>query len=152
MVNFTGISNLNEDHRYSESDLETAIINKLEQFMLELGKGFLFEGRQKRVTLNGDHYYVDLSFYNRLLRCFVLIDLKIGKLTHQDIGQMQMYVNYHDRRIKLPGENPTIGIILCKEENKAVVEFTLPENNKQIYAKEYKLYLPSKEDLKKQLE
>ena len=143
---------LNEDHRYSESDLETAIINKLEQFMLELGKGFLFEGRQKRITLGGDHYYVDLSFYNRLLKCFVLIDLKIGKLTHQDIGQMQMYVNYHDRKIKLPEENPTIGIILCKEENKAVVEFTLPENNKQIYAKEYKLYLPSKEDLKKQLE
>lgn len=144
--------NLREDHKYSENDLETAIINKLEQFMLELGKGFLFEGRQKRITLDGDHFYVDLSFYNRLLRCFVLIDLKIGKLTHQDIGQMQMYVNYHDRKIKMPGENPTIGIILCKEENKAVVEFTLPENNKQIYAKEYKLYLPSKEDLKKQLE
>jgi len=143
---------LNEDLRYSESDLETAIINKLEQFMLELGKGFLFEGRQKRITLNSDHYYVDLSFYNRLLKCFVLIDLKIGKLTHQDIGQMQMYVNYHDRKIKLPEENPTIGIILCKEENKAVVEFTLPENNKQIFAKEYKLYLPSKEDLKKQLQ
>lgn len=144
--------NLREDHKYSESDLETAIINKLEQFMLELGKGFLFEGRQKRITLSGDHYYVDLSFYNRLLKCFVLIDLKIGKLTHQDIGQMQMYVNYHDRKIKLSEENPTIGIILCKEENKAVVEFTLPENNKQIYAKEYKLYLPSKEDLKRQLE
>ncbi len=144
--------NLREDHKYTESDLETAIINKLEQFMLELGKGFLFEGRQKRITLSGDHYYVDLSFYNRLLKCFVLIDLKIGKLTHQDIGQMQMYVNYHDRKIKMADENPTIGIILCKEENKAVVEFTLPENNKQIYAKEYKLYLPSKEDLKKQLE
>lgn len=144
--------NIKEDHKYSESDLETAIIDKLEQFMLELGKGFLFEGRQKRITLDGDHFYVDLSFYNRLLKCFVLIDLKIGKLTHQDLGQMQMYVNYHDRKIKLPGENPTIGIIICKEENKAVVEFTLPENNKQIYAKEYKLYLPSKEDLKKQLE
>lgn len=144
--------NLNEDSRYSENDLETAIIDKLEQFMLELGKGFLFEGRQKRITLNGDHFYIDLAFYNRLLKCFVLIDLKIGKLTHQDIGQMQMYVNYHDRKIKLPEENPTIGIILCKEDNKAVVEFTLPENNKQIYAKEYKLYLPSKDELKKQLE
>ena len=120
--------------------------------MHELGKGFLFERRQKRITLEGDHYYIDLSFYNRILKCFVLIDLKIGKLTHQDIGQMQMYVNYHDRRVKLPDENPTIGIILCKEENKAVVEFTLPEGNKQIFAKEYKLYLPSKEDLKKQLE
>jgi len=117
---------LDEDHRYSESDLETAIINKLEQFMLELGKGFLFEGRQKRITLNDNHYYVDLSFYNRLPKCFVLIDLKIGKLTHQDFGQMQMY--------------------------KAVDEFTLPENNKQIYSKEYKLYLPLKKDLKKQLE
>jgi len=143
---------LKEDERYSENDLETAIINKLEQFMLELGKGFLFEGRQKRITLDGDHFYVDLSFYNRLLKCFVLIDLKIGKLTHQDIGQMQMYVNYHDRKVKLPDENPTIGIILCKEENKAIVEFTLPEDNKQIFGKEYKLYLPSKEDLKKQLE
>lgn len=144
--------NLNEDSRYSENDLETAIIDKLEQFMLELGKGFLFEGRQKRLILNGDHFYVDLTFYNRLLKCFVLIDLKIGKLTNQDIGQMQMYVNYHDRMIKLPEENPTIGIILCKENNKAVVEFTLPENNKQIYAKEYRLYLPSKDELKKQLE
>ncbi|MET4082987.1 putative nuclease of restriction endonuclease-like (RecB) superfamily [Pedobacter sp. UYP30] len=143
---------LREEHQYSENDLETAIINKLEQFMLELGKGFLFEARQKRITLEGDHYYVDLSFYNRLLKCFVLIDLKIGKLTHEDIGQMQMYVNYHDRKLKLPEENPTIGIILCKEENKAVVEFTLPEGNKQIFAKEYKLYLPSKDDLKKQLE
>ena len=143
---------LRKDENYSENDLETAIINKLEQFMLELGKGFLFERRQKRITLEGDHYYIDLSFYNRILKCFVLIDLKIGKLTHQDIGQMQMYVNYHDRRVKLPDENPTIGIILCKEENKAVVEFTLPEGNKQIFAKEYKLYLPSKEDLKKQLE
>ena len=143
---------LKEDYHYSENDLETAIINKLEQFMLELGKGFLFEGRQKRITLEGDHYYVDLSFYNRLLKCFVLIDLKIGKLTHQDIGQMQMYVNYHDRRLKLLEENPTIGIILCKEENQAVVEFTLPEGNKQIFAKEYKLYLPSKEALRKQLE
>ena len=142
---------LKEDSRYSENQLETAIINKLEHFMLELGKGFLFEGRQKRFTFEGDSFYVDLVFYNRLLKCFVLLDLKIGKLNHQDIGQMQMYVNYYDRQIKLKEENPTIGIILCKEENKTVVEFTLPENNKQIFAKEYKLYLPSKTDLKKQL-
>jgi len=142
---------LREDHHYSESDLEKAIIDKLERFMLELGKGFLFESRQKRITLDGDHFYIDLSFYNRLLKCFVLIDLKIGKLTHQDIGQMQMYVNYHDRKIKSPDENPTIGIILCKQESKTVVEFTLPENNEQIFAREYKLYLPSKEDLKKQI-
>jgi hypothetical protein len=119
--------------------------------MMELGKGFLFEGRQKRFTFDGDSFYVDLFFYNRLLRCYVLIELKIGKLNHQDIGQMQMYVNYYDRKIKLPEENPTIGIILCKEENKAVVEFTLPEKNNTIFAKEYKLYLPSKADLRKQL-
>ncbi|RYE53033.1 MAG: DUF1016 domain-containing protein [Sphingobacteriales bacterium] len=142
---------LKEDETYSESDLENAIISKLEHFMMELGKGFLFEGRQKRFTFEGDSFFVDLVFYNRLLKCYVLFDLKIGKLVHQDIGQMQMYVNYYDRKIKLPDENHTIGIILCKEENKTVVEFTLPENNKAIFAKAYKLYLPSKEQLKKQL-
>lgn len=142
---------LKEDNRYSESDLETGIINKLEHFMLELGKGFLFEGRQRRFTFEGDSFFVDLVFYNRLLRCFVLFDLKIGKLTHQDIGQMQMYVNYYDRKVKLEEENPTIGIILCKEENKTVIEFTLPENNNTIFAKEYRAILPSKEELKKQI-
>ncbi|REC42065.1 YhcG family protein [Chryseobacterium sp. 5_R23647] len=142
---------LKQDHRYSESDLETEIINKLEHFMLELGKGFLFEGRQRRFTFEGDSFFVDLVFYNRLLKCFVLFDLKIGKLTHQDIGQMQMYVNYYDRKVKLKEENPTIGIILCKEENKTVIEFTLPENNNSIFAKEYKAILPSKEELKKQI-
>jgi hypothetical protein len=119
--------------------------------MMELGKGFLFEGRQRRITLDGDHFYVDLVFYNRILKCFVLIDLKIGKLTHQDIGQMQMYVNYYDRKVKMGDEKDTIGIVLCKQENKAIVEFTLPLNNEQIFAKEYKLYLPSKADLKRQL-
>lgn len=119
--------------------------------MMELGKGFLFDGRQKRITLGGDHFYIDLVFYNRLLKCFVLVDLKIGKLTHQDLGQMQMYVNYYDRKVKLPDEKKTIGIILCKQENKAVVEFTLPIDNENIFAKEYRLYLPSKEDLKKQI-
>jgi predicted nuclease of restriction endonuclease-like (RecB) superfamily len=143
---------LKEDESYTESDLENEIISKLEHFMMELGKGFLFDGRQKRFTFDGDDFYVDLVFYNRLLKCFVLLELKIGKLTHQDIGQMQMYVNYYDRKIKLPDENSTIGIILCKEENKTVVEFTLPEDNKTIFAKEYKLYLPSKEQLRKQLE
>ncbi|WP_345989902.1 PDDEXK nuclease domain-containing protein [Chryseobacterium sp. Chry.R1] len=142
---------LKKDNRYSESDLETGIINKLEHFMLELGKGFLFEGRQRRFTFEGDSFFVDLVFYNRLLRCFVLFDLKIGKLTHQDIGQMQMYVNYYDRKVKLEEENPTIGIILCKEENKTVIEFTLPENNNTIFAKEYRAILPSKEELKKQI-
>lgn len=143
---------LKENTKYSESDLETAIIDKLEHFMLELGKGFLFEGRQRRFTFEGDSFFVDLVFYNRLLKCFVLFDLKIGKLTHQDIGQMQMYVNYYDRKVKLPEENPTIGIILCKEENRTVIEFTLPEDNKQIFSKEYKAVLPSKDALKKQLE
>lgn len=142
---------LKEDNSYSESELETAIINKLEHFMLELGKGFLFEGRQRRFTFEGDSFFIDLVFYNRLLRCFVLFDLKIGKLSHQDIGQMQMYVNYYDRRIKLPEENCTLGIILCKEGNRTVVEYTLPEDNNQIFAKEYKELMPSKEQLRKQL-
>lgn len=143
---------LREVERYTESDLENAIISKIEDFMLELGKGFLFEGRQKRFTFDGDSFFVDLVLYNRLLKCYVLIDLKIGRLTHQDIGQMQMYVNFYDRKMKLPEENSTIGIVLCKEENKAVVEFTLPQDNKTIFAKEYKLYLPSKGELRKQLE
>jgi len=143
---------LKEDASYSESDLEAAIIDKLEHFMMELGKGFLFEGRQRRFTFEGDSFFVDLVFYNRLLRCFILFDLKIGKLSHQDIGQMQMYVNYYDRKIKTPEENPTIGIILCREENRTVVEFTLPEGNEQIFAKEYKEVLPSKEELRKQIE
>ncbi|MEP7111348.1 MAG: PDDEXK nuclease domain-containing protein [Ferruginibacter sp.] len=116
---------LREDESYTESGLENAIISKLEHFMIELGKGFLFEGRQKRFTVEGDNFYVDLVFYNRLIRSFVLVDIRIGSLTHQDIGQMQMYVNYYDRKIKLPNKNSTIGIILCKEENKTVVEFTL---------------------------
>lgn len=143
---------LKEDSSYSEQELETAIINKIEHFMLELGKGFLFAGRQVRFSFNEEHYYIDLVFYNRLLKCFVLIDLKIGKLKHQDIGQMQMYVNYYDRKIRTMDENKTIGIILCKEANKSIVEFTLPKSNKSIFAKQYKLYLPSKSDLQKQLE
>ena len=130
--------NLKEADRYTESDFESAIIDNFEEFMLELGIGFLYEGRQKRFTFEGERFYVDLVFYNRYLRCFVLFDLKIGKLTHQDIGQMQMYVNYYYRKVKSPKENKTIGIILCKEENKAVVEFTLPEGNNQIFAKEFK--------------
>ncbi len=142
---------LKEDTSYSETDLEKAIISRIEHFMMELGKGFLFEARQKRLTFEGDNFYVDLVFYNRLLRCYVLIELKIGKLTHQDIGQMQMYVNYYDRKIKTESEKPTIGIILCKEENKTVVEFTLPVDNNAIFAKEYKLILPNKEQLRKQL-
>ena len=141
---------LDEQTGYSESDLEQAIINRIEHFLLELGKGFLFEARQKRFTFDEDHYFVDLVFYNRLLRCYVIIDLKIGKLTHQDIGQMQMYVNHYDREVKLPDENPTIGILLCKHKKDAIVELTLP-NEANIHAREYKLYLPSRDLLKKKL-
>jgi len=141
---------LYEKTKYSENVLETAIINRLEHFLLELGKGFLFEARQKRFTFDEDHFYVDLVFYNRLLRCYVLIDLKLDKLTHQDLGQMQMYVNHYDRKVKLPEENPTIGILLCKRKKDAIVEVTLPPDA-NIHAREYKLYLPSKEELKRKL-
>ena len=141
---------LDEKAKYVESDLETAIINKLQKFLLELGKGYLFEARQKRFTFKEDNYYVDIVFYNRLLRCYVLIDLKIDKLTHQDLGQMLMYVHYYYRYEKLPEENPTIGILLCKEKDDALVEITLPEDS-NIYASEYKLYLPDKKELQKKL-
>lgn len=139
---------LKEETNYTETDLETAIISKLEHFLLELGKGFLFAGRQVRLSFEEDHFYVDLVFYHRLLRCFVLIDLKIGKLKHQDIGQMQMYVNYYDRFVKTADENKTIGIIICKDKKDSVVKMTLPEDNDQIFASRYQLYLPSKEELK----
>ncbi len=142
---------LDEKARYSENELETAIIDKIEQFLLELGKGFLFEARQKRFTFDEEHYFVDLVFYNRLLRCYTLIDLKIGKLTHQDLGQMQMYVNYFDRHVKLENENSTVGIILCRKNNESLVEITLPDDA-NIHASEYKLYLPSKEQLQEQLD
>lgn len=142
---------LEEQAKYSETDLESAIIDKLQKFLLELGKGYLFEARQKRFTYDEENFYVDLVFYNRLLRCYVLIDLKIDKLTHQDLGQMQMYVNYYDRCQKLSDENPTIGILLCKEKNDAVVQMTLPENS-NIFASEYSLYLPDKKMLQKKLQ
>ena len=142
---------LEESEKFSETDLESAIIDKLQKFLLELGKGYLFEARQKRFSYDEENFYVDLVFYNRLLRCYVLIDLKIDKLTHQDLGQMQMYVNYYDRYQKLPDENPTIGILLCKEKNDAVVQMTLPENS-NIFATEYSLYLPDKKMLQKKLE
>ena len=141
--------NLKQAEKYSESDLETAIINNLGEFLLELGKGFTFVARQQRISSGTEHFYIDLVFYNRLLRSFVIIDLKIGKLKHQDIGQMQMYVNYYDREVKTENENPTIGIILCKENDNFVVEYTLPKDNKQIFAKEYSLYLPDKKELQK---
>jgi len=141
---------LKEDAVYSETDLESAIINKLSQFLLELGTGFLFEARQKRFTYDEQHFFVDLVFYNRLLDCYVLIDLKTKELKHQDLGQMQMYVNYFDRCVKTSKENPTIGILLCKEKNDSVVEMTLPENS-NIYASEYSLYLPDKSLLQRKL-
>lgn len=119
--------------------------------MLELGKGFTFVSRQKRITSGVKHFYIDLVFYNRLLKCFVLIDLKIGELKHQDIGQMQMYVNYFDQNQKVKEENPTIGIVLCKERDDFVVKYTLPKDNKQIFAKQYQLYLPKKEELIEQI-
>ena len=141
---------LDERASYSESDLEQAIIDRIEQFLLELGKGFLFEARQRRFTFDEDHYFVDLVFYNRLLRCYVLIDLKLDQITHQDLGQMQMYVNYFDRHVIETGENPSVGIVLCKRKKDAIVELTLPPDA-NIHAREYKLYLPSKELLRNKL-
>lgn len=143
---------LPEQVEYSESELENRLIDKLEKFLLELGKGYTFVGRQVRFTFDEEHYRVDLVFYNRLLQCFVLIDLKIGKLTHQDLGQMQMYVNYYDRFVKLEHENKTIGIVLCKNKNDSLVEITLPENNTQIFASKYQTVLPDKNELIKLLE
>lgn len=149
VLEFTGLP---EMASYSESDLEERIIDHLQQFLLELGRGFTFVGRQVRFTFEEDHYRVDLVTYNRLLRCFVLFDLKIGKLKHEDIGQMQMYVNYYDRKVKMEDENPTIGIIICKDKKDAVIEMTLPENNNQIFASKYQTVLPSKEELQQLLE
>lgn len=149
VLEFLGLKELPE---YSESELESRIIDHLQQFLLELGTGFAFIGRQVRFTFDEEHFMVDLVFYNRLLRCFVLFDLKIGELKHQDIGQMQMYVHYYDRKVKLPDENPTIGIILCSDKNNAVVEMTLPEDNTQIFASKYETVLPSKEALQRLLE
>ena len=142
---------LEDRPHYSEDELESAIIDHLQSFLLELGKGFLFEARQKRFTFDNDHFRVDLVFYNRLLRCYVLVDLKRDKLAHQDLGQMQMYVNYFDRHVKLPDELPTIGIVLCHRKNDALVELTLPPDS-NIFASKYQLYLPSKEELKAELE
>ena len=143
---------LPEKVHYSESELESRLIEKLESFLLELGKGYTFVGRQVRLSFDEKHFFVDLVFYNRLLQCFVLIDLKIGELTHQDLGQMQMYVNYYDRFVKLEHENKTIGIILCKKKSDSLVEITLPEDNNQIFASKYQTVLPNKEDLIKLIE
>lgn len=146
ILEFTGLPELPD---YTENTLEQKIIDNLQTFLLELGKGFAFVGRQVRITFDEEHYFIDLVFYNRLLQAFVLIDLKRGKLKHQDIGQMQMYVNYYDREMKLESENPTIGLLLCADKTDAVVEYSLPLNNNQIFASKYKTVLPSKEQLKK---
>jgi len=143
---------LDEKSEYSESDLEKAIIDNIGKFLLELGKWFAFVGRQQRISSWPKHRYIDLVFYNRLLRCFVLIDLKIWDLTHQDMWQMLMYVNRYDREVKSKAENPTVWLILCKKNDKVVIEYTLPKNNKHIFAKEYKLYLPDKQQLQQFLE
>ena len=141
-----------ENKSYSETELEQKLIDKLEYFLLELGKGYTFVARQKRITIDEKHFRVDLVFYNRILKSFVLIDLKIGELRHQDIGQLQMYVNYYDRFVKLDDENKTIGIILCQDKSETLVEITLPENNEQIFASKYQTVLPSKKELRQLIE
>ncbi len=148
VLEFLGLA---KHEKHLEKDIEQALIDKLQHFLLELGKGFSFVARQQRITLDGDHFYIDLVFYNRLTRCFVLIDLKVGKLTHQDIGQMQMYVNYYKRTQMTEGENEPIGILLCASKNDAVVRFTLPEGKKRIFASQYKLYLPTEKELEEEL-
>jgi len=148
VLEFTG---LEERPSYSETELEQALIDNLQKFLLELGKGFLFEARQKRFSFDEKSFFVDLVFYNRLLQCYVIIDLKVGELKHQDLGQIMMYVNYFDRYVKTEKEAPTVGILLCKKKDDNIVELTLPENS-NIYASEYNLYLPDKEVLQRKLE
>lgn len=149
VLEFLGLKELPQ---YSESELEQRLIDHLQSFLLELGKGFTFVGRQVRFTFDEQHFRVDLVFYNRLLRAFVLIDLKRGTLKHQDLGQMQMYVNYYDRFVKTEDESPTIGILLCTDKSDAMVEITLPKDNNQIFASKYQTYLPSKEELQQLIE
>lgn len=139
---------LPESHQLAESDLETALTTHLRDFLLELGDGFAFVARQKRLTLEGDHFYADLVFYHIRLKCYVVIDLKVDKLTHGDLGQMQMYVHYFDREIRTPEDNPTLGLILCTDKNDAMVEYVLDEGNERIFASRYQLELPSKEQLR----
>lgn len=142
---------LNPNDNFYENDLEEALITHLQKFLLELGRGFSFVARQKRITFDGRHFRIDLVFYNYILKCFVLIDLKIGDLTHQDLGQMQMYVHYYERELMNEGDNPPIGIVLCADKSESVVKYTLPENETQIFASKYKLYLPSEEELLREL-
>jgi predicted nuclease of restriction endonuclease-like (RecB) superfamily len=149
VLEFLGLPH-NQD--FFESDLEKALLTHMQKFLLELGRGFTFEARQKRISFDGRHFYIDLVFYNYILKCFVLIDLKTGDLTHQDIGQMQMYVNYYTKELMNEGDNPPIGIILCADKSEAIVKYTLPDDNAQIFTSKYKLYLPTEEELRKELE
>ena len=142
---------LEQKSSYYEKDLEQAIISNLQDFLLELGNGFSFVARQKRIHIDGDDFFVDLVFYNRLLQCFVIFEIKTHKLTHQDVGQLQMYVNYYDRVEKKDFENPTVGVLLCADKNDTVVKYTLPEDNKTILASKYQLYLPTEKELVKEL-
>ena len=143
---------LEENKTYLEHELEQGLIDNLQNFLLELGKGFCFVARQKRITIDGDHYYIDLVFYNYILKCFVLIDLKTHKLTYQDIGQIDFYVKYFEENIKTEGDNPTIGIVLCSEKNETMVKYSVLNENDHLYASKYKLYMPTEEELKKEIE
>ncbi len=142
---------LKENKDYLENELEQGLIDKLQNFLLELGKGFSFVARQKRITIDDDHFYIDLVFYNYILKCFVVIDLKAGKLTHQDIGQMDFYVRYFEKEVRQSEDNPTIGLILCAQKKEAMAKYTLLENSKNIFASKYKLYLPTEKELKEEL-
>jgi predicted nuclease of restriction endonuclease-like (RecB) superfamily len=142
---------LKQNPNFYEQELEQAIIDKLQEFLLELGKGFSFVGRQQRISLEGEHFYIDLVFYNYILKCFLLIDLKTGKLTHQDVGQMDMYVRIFEDTIRQESDNPTIGLILCSEKNNAVAKYSLLKDSKQIFASKYKTYLPTEKQLKEEI-
>ena len=141
-----------KDRRFLEKDLESNLLEHISEFLLELGRGFSFVARQKRITIDGDHYYIDLVFYNYILKCFVLIDLKTHKLTYQDIGQIDFYVKYFEENIKTEGDNPTIGIVLCSEKNETMVKYSVLNENDHLYASKYKLYMPTEEELKKEIE
>ncbi len=141
-----------QHHTYTETDLETAIIDHLQEFLLELGRGFAFVARQKRIVIDGDLFKPDLIFYHVLLKCYIIVDIKTLRLKHENVGQMLMYVNYYDREIKQPEDNPTIGLLLCAEQNDAVVKYTLPEDNQQIFSRKYQLHLPTIEELKQEVQ
>jgi len=142
---------LKENKSYFEKDIEQGLIDNIQEFLLELGKGFSFVARQKRITVDGDHFYIDLVFYNYILKCFVLIDLKTGKLTHQDIGQIDFYVRYFEKELKSEGDNSTIGIVLCSDKNDTMVKYSVLEENANLFASKYMMYIPSEEELKKEI-